>query len=447
MALATPAEAPIPELRGPTLLGNLRPFRRDRVALLQRAARTHPVVRMPMGVVRNLFVVSSPSLLHEALVAKQASFGKSPGLTVFLKPVLGDGLLSSSNEDHPRQRKRLAPVFAPKRIALYAETMTTIARAFTDALADGQTFELTEAMMALTLEVVGKTLFDADVTGDASEVGEAVTTAMEVTMSQMGSVLPIPPVIPTPANLRYRRAVARLDAVIYRIIEDRRRDGRDHGDVLSVLLATRDEADGTAMTDRQVRDEAMTLFTAGHETTANALAWTFYLLARNPDIRARLEAELDRLGGPPRYADLPNLPYALAVLKEAMRLYPPAYMLGRRALGQVLLGDHVVPRGAIVILNVIGMHHDPALFPEPERFEPERFLDDREVPRGAYLPFGAGPRVCIGNHFAIMEAHLLLATIARRVRLEIDAATAVGYEPLITLRPARGLVARAALRV
>jgi cytochrome P450 len=447
MALATPAVPPIPRLRGGTLLGNLTPFRQDRVGLLLEAARTNAIVGVPMGVIRNVFVLSTPALVHEVLVTKQASFTKSPGLTVFMKPVIGKGVLSASNDDHPKQRKRLAPVFAPKRIAMYGDTMATIARTFADRLEDGERLELTDAMMVLTLEVVGKTLFDADVRGDASAVGDAITTAMEVAMMQMGSIVPIPPSFPTPANVRYKRAVARLDSVIYRIIEDRRREGSDRGDVLSVLLETKDDG-GVGMTDVQVRDEAMTLFAAGHETTANALAWTFYLLAKNPDVRAKLEAEVDALGHAPSHADLPRLPYTLAVLKEAMRVYPPVYMLGRRALADVVIGDHAIDRGWIVVLNVIGMHHDPANFPAPSRFDPERFLGDREkaIPRGAYLPFGAGPRVCIGNHFALMEGHLLLATIARRARLEIETKGPIGQEPLVTLRPGRGLMARVALR-
>jgi cytochrome P450 len=447
MALATPALLPIPRLRGETLFGNLASFKQDRVGLLLQAARTNAIVGVPMGVVRNVFVVSTPALVHEVLVTKQASFSKSPGMTVFMRPVLGKGVLTASNEDHPRQRKRLAPVFAPKRIAMYGDTMAAIARTFAERLRDGEELELTDAMMTLTLEVVGRTLFDADVRGDASAVGDAITTAMEVTMLQMGSILPIPPSIPTPANLRYKRAVAKLDAVIYRIIEDRRREGSDRGDVLSVMLETKDEA-GVGMTDVQIRDEAMTLFAAGHETTANALAWAFYLLAKNPDVRAKLEAEVDALGHDPSFLDLPKLPYTLAVLKETMRLNPPAYMMGRRVLSDVMIGDHAISKGSIVIVNVMGLHHDPASFVAPGRFDPERFLGEREkaIPRGAYLPFGAGPRVCIGNHFAMMEGHLLLATIARRARIEIDKVGPIQQLPLVTLRPERGLMARVALR-
>jgi cytochrome P450 len=301
-------------------------------------------------------------------------------------------------------------------------------------------------MMRLTFEIVGKTLFDTEVDADASEVGEALTVAMECAMGQLESLVPVPPVVPTPTNLRYRRAVARLDKVIFRIIRERRAQGDDRGDVLSMLLAARDE-DGGAMTDAEVRDQAMTLFLAGHETTANAMAWTFHLLAKNPDVRERLEAELDALGRTPSYEDLAKLPYALACMKESMRLYPPAYVLARRAIKDVTLGEQRFRKGSILIISVIGIHHRDSLFPDAERFDPTRFLGDKEkqLPRCAYIPFGAGPRICIGNHFALMEAHVLLATLARRARFDHATSAPVSYEPLVTLRP-KELAMRVSLR-
>jgi cytochrome P450 len=409
---------------------------------------SHPdIVEMPMGIVRRLVVISSPSLANEVLTTKQSSFVKAPGLAVFLRPVLGDGLLTSEHGQHERQRRLLAPAFAPKRIASYAGTMVERAERFVSTLRDGDGLDLAESMMRLTFEIVGKTLFDAEVIGDAAAVGDALTTAMEVAMGQLGSMLPMPPVVPTPQNLKYRRAVARLDEIVYRIIRDRRAEGGDRGDVLSMLLAAKDE-DGTPMTDRQVRDEAMTLFIAGHETTANALAWTFYLLARHPEARQRMEAEVDALGGSPDYDALRMLPYTLAVLKESMRLYPPAYLLGRRPVEDTVIGEHVVKKKSIVLVSIIGIHRRPDLWPDPATFDPERFLGDTEkqLPRCAYMPFGAGPRVCIGNHFALMEGHLLLATIARRVRFELASTKPVEPEPLVTLRPKGGIAVRVARR-
>jgi cytochrome P450 len=356
--------------------------------------------------------------------------------------------LTSEGAVHTRQRKLLAPAFAHKRIASYAETMAERAARFAAGVDDGAEIDAAEAMMKLTLEIVGKTLFDAELGSDASAVGEALTTIMRTTLIQLGSLVPMPPFVPSPTNLRNRRAVARLDKIVYRIIRERRAREVDRGDLLSMLLATRDE-EGSAMTDKQVRDETMTLFLAGHETTANAMAWTLMLLAQNPDARAKVEAEVDALGRAPTYDDLKQLPYALAALKEAMRLYPPAYIVARRAIEPVTIGGHHVKKNTLVFVNILGIHHRPDVWPEPEVFRPERFLGDREkqLPRCAYVPFGAGPRICIGNHFALMEGHILLATILRRLRLDLVTSAPVESEPLVTLRPKGGLPMRATVRI
>jgi cytochrome P450 len=433
---------------GHPIFGHVGAFRTDRVGLLRRIGRESPeAVELPMGVFRRIVVVSDPVLANELLVTKQSSFVKAPGLAVFLRPVLGHGLLTSERPVHDRQRRLLAPAFAPKRVAAYAATMTERTDRLVDSLASGDTLDLTEALMKLTFEIAGKTLFDTEVGAAANTVSEAITTAMTIVMGQLSSVVPMPPVIPTPANLTYRRAVSRLDDIVFRMIDERRREGGDRGDVLSMLLASRDE-DGTAMTDRQVRDEAMTLLLAGHETTANALAWTFLLLARHPEARERLEAELDALGRTPEYDDLKRLPYTLAVLKESMRLYPPAYLLGRRAIEDTVLAGRRIKKWTVVLVNILGLHQRPEIWPEPERFQPERFLGDRErqLPKCAYLPFGAGPRVCIGNHFALMEGQLLLATMARRARFSLERDEPVACEPLVTLRPKGALSMRVNLR-
>lgn len=429
---------------GHPIFGHLAAFRDDRAGTLTRIARDHDAAKVRMGLMPFDFVViGSPALANEILGAKQESFRKAPGLTIFLKPVLGSGLLTSEGDFHARQRKLLAPAFAPRRVAAYARTMAERAERFSTGLGDGERLDLAEAMMRLTFEIVGKTLFDAEVDGDAAQVGQALTTVMECAMGQLGSLVPVPPAIPTPTNLRYRRAVAKLDAVVYRVIRERRADSADRGDVLSMLLAARDE-DGARMSDAQVRDESMTLFLAGHETTANALTWTFYLLAKKPEARAKVEAEVDALGHAPSYEDLTRLPYTLAVLKESMRLYPPAYVLARRAIEDVTIGTHRIAKGTICLVSVIGIHRRAELWPDPERFDPDRFLDDKEkqLPRCAYLPFGAGPRICIGNHFALMEGHVLLATIARHARFELTTDAPAQLEPLVTLRPKGGLPVR-----
>jgi cytochrome P450 len=429
-------------VRGHLILGHLRSFRHDRVGMQLRIGRSHPdVAALRFGLVK-VVIVGSPALAHELLSAKNESFVKAPGLSLFLRPVLGDGLLTSEGARHASQRKLLAPAFAQKRIAAYASTMAERAERWASTLREGAPLDAADGMMRITLDIVAKTLFDAEVGAEAEAVNEAVTTAMETVMAQMSSVVPIPPSVPTPRNLEGRRAVARLDAIVYRIIRARRGQG-DRGDVLSILLAAADERGG-GMTDRQVRDEVMTLFLAGHETTANALAWTLYLLARNPRERRMLESEIDALGRAPTYDDLARLPYTLAAFKEAMRLYPPAYSIGRRATAEVRIGDHVLPRGTIVLVNIMGIHRRPDVWPRPEDYRPERFLEgrDKALPRCAYMPFGDGPRICIGNHFALMEAHVVLATILRGRRFELASDAPVETEPLVTLRPKGGLPMR-----
>lgn len=266
-------------------------------------------------------------------------------------------------------------------------------------------------------------------------------------MGQVSSLIPIPPFVPTRTNRKNARAVAQLDAILYRIIRERRAQGGDRGDLLSMLLETKDEQGGT-MPDKQIRDEAMTLFLAGHETTANALSWTLYLLAKNPVARARLETELDTLGHTPSYDDLKQLPFMLAVFKEALRLYPPAYIIARRAVEDVIIGRHQIRKHTIVLINVLGIHRRADLFPNPESFDPSRFLGDAEkqLPRCAYMPFGAGPRVCIGNHFALMEGQVLLASLLKRLRFDLVSDVPVALEPLVTLRPRGGIQMRATLR-
>lgn len=439
---------PIPRvLGGHPVLGHLSSFRNDRAGIQLRIASEQPeIAKLRVGFIPTV-MIGAPSLANEVLATKHASFVKSPGLAVFLRPLLGNGLLTSERELHTKQRRFLAPAFAHRRIAAYASTMADRAARFAGSIADGSELDVSEAMMGLTLEIVGKTLFDAEVGADATEVGDAVTVAMECAVSQLSSLVPIPPFVPTRMNRKSRRAVAQLDAILYRIIRERRAQGGDRGDLLSMLLETKDEQGGT-MSDQQLRDESMTLFLAGHETTANALSWTFYLLAKHPAARARVEAEVDALGHVPSYDELKQLPFTLAVFKEALRLYPPAYIIARRAVEDVVIGRHQIKKHTIVIVNVLGMHRRPELFPDPEAFDPSRFLGDAEkqLPRCAYMPFGAGPRVCIGNHFALMEGQVLLASLSKRLRFDLVSNVPVAMEPLITLRPRGGVPMRATVR-
>ncbi len=418
--------------------------RNDRVGLLLGLSERHGDVASMnrLGGLIKVHFVSSADLAHEVLVDKADAFVKGYGLSVFAKPLLGNGLLTSEADFHRRQRRMMAPAFVHKRIADYAAVISARTEAATAGWADGATLDFSDAMMRLTLEIVGATLFGAEVGAEADEIGEALTTALKQAADALISFVPIPPSVPTPGNRRAKAAVARLDETVYRLIRERRKEGpgHDRGDFLSMLLLAQDEDDGSTMTDRQVRDEAMNIFVAGHETTANALAWTFYLLSQHPEIRARLEREVDEaLGGrAPLLADLARLPYALQVFKEAMRLYPPAFAVARRATREVMIGNYRFARNDLAIINIIGMHRRPDYFAEPMRFNPDRFAPEAEkaIPRYAYLPFGAGARVCIGNHFALLEGQLAVAAIAQRVRVDPPPGAArVEPEPMITLRP------------
>jgi cytochrome P450 len=437
-------QASIPRVSGLPLIGNLPEFRADRLGLYLRVTRECGDIGIYRVGPRRLILLNAPELAHAVLVEHADDFEKPALLRRYTKPVFGNGLLTSENEFHKRQRKLVAPAFQHRRIAAYAEVMAGYAEQLQRTWADGATTDVAQEMMRLTLWIVGKTLFDADVLSEADELGEALAVAMRSFNQRLGTLLPLPLSWPTPGNRRARQAIERLDATIYRMIRERRAKGRDHGDLFSMLLQTTYEDDGSLMSDAQVHDEAMTLFLAGHETTANALAWCWYLLAQHPAVYERLRAEVEGVlaGRRPTFADLASLPYTLQVFKEAMRLYPPAPVFGRRAVRPVVIGGHHLPPGAEVFISPYAMHRRPDCFPDPERFDPERFTPEAEarLPRYAYLPFGGGPRICIGNHFALMEGQIILAALAQAVTFELVAGQRVEPEPLITLRPRHGIL-------
>ncbi len=432
----------IPAVPGLPVLGNLLAFRRDRLAVQDAAARLGPIARITLAHIP-LYVVSSSELAHQVLVEQAASFHKSAGMAL-LRPLLGDGLLSAEGETHKRHRKLLAPAFAPRRLSSYGEVMIGETREQLARWSPGDRVDLASEMMEMTLAIAGRTLFGVDVRRDASTVAHALDLAMRSVVEGTSSPLQLGYHWPLPRHLRMKRAVKLLDDVVYRLIADGRKRGIDRGDVLSVLLLARDEDDGTALTDREVRDEVMTLLLAGHETTANTLTWTWYELGRNPDVLARLQAEVHAVAGtrPITTADLPELPWTAAVIDESMRLHPPAYMVGREAVRDVELGGYLLPQGSIIDVYIRGIHRRADYYPEPLAFRPERMLADAKKarPRHHYLPFGAGPRVCIGAHFALMEAQLALATMVQLARIR-PLNTFVAPEPLVTLRPRGGMPA------
>ncbi len=363
--------------------------------------------------------------------------------------LLGESLLTSEGETHRRQRRLIQPMFHHERIATYAEPMVRRAEDAAARWTDGAELDVHAEMAALTLAIVGETLFGADVDEERSAtVRRALTDTLAMFDRVYSPVFRVLARLPTPTMRRYRRIEADLDRVIDELIAERRATGASGGDLLSLLL--RAQEDGAGMADEQVRDEALTLFLAGHETTANALAWTWWLLSEHPDVEARLHAELERaLGGrSPTAADLERLGYARMVLSESIRLRPPAWAIGRRAIRDVRIGETDVPAGSIVVVAPWLLHHDARWWPEPEAFRPERWTPSESAgrPRGAFVPFGGGPRVCVGEPFAWMEGVLLLSTIAQRWRFRLVPGRAVEAQPVVTLRPRNGLPMRAERR-
>ncbi|HRE48119.1 MAG TPA: cytochrome P450 [Aggregatilineales bacterium] len=388
--------------------------------------------------------LNHPQHIHEMLVEKAKLFVRSRSQTQVISRLIGKSILTTDGDFWRRQRKLVQPAFHHKRIAGYADIMVKHTLTLAESWQAGEQRNAAHDMMEVTLAIVAESLFGADVRGAAQTVGKAVEEGQTAVTEQSFMFIPIPAWLPIPQNLAMRRSTEALDAVILPIIAERRKTGKDTGDLLSMLLLAVDDEDAAVrMTDEQVRNEAMTMFLAGHETTANALAWTWYLLGRNPDVEAKLHAELDRVlaGHTPTLDDLPNLPYTEMVIKESMRLYPPAWIITRSAVEDTTLGGFRVPKGTIAALSPYVTHRDPRFFPDPERFYPERFLKENEtkLSREAYMPFGDGPHICIGNMFAMMEARLILATLASRYRLVLPPNFTAEPLALIALRPRDGI--------
>jgi cytochrome P450 len=417
-------------------------FQRDPTGFLTRLAGNGDVAPFRLGP-QLAVLLSDPEDIREVLVARSKGFVKGRALER-AKRLLGEGLLTSEGEFHLRQRRLAAPAFHRQRVAAYGEHMARFADEQQAAWRPGQELDFSQEMMRLTLRIAGHTLFAVDTSASADEVYGAMHELLN-----LFTVVPLPLMdaveeLPLPGTIRFRAARDRLDRIIYGMIAERRASGEDRGDLLSMLLAARDaEGDGSGMTDRQVRDEALTIFLASHETTANALSWTFYLLSQHPEVAERLHAELDAaLGGrPPALDDLPRLRYAEQVLAESMRLFPPAWLLGRRAIEPFTIQGRAFPAGTVALMSQWVVHHDPRHYPDPYRFDPDRFAPEARAarPKFAYFPFGGGPRICIGEQFAWMEGTLVIAAIARRWRPELLPGHPVSLQPSVTLRPRHGL--------
>jgi cytochrome P450 len=431
-----------PGPRAKFLTGNLRELRRDALGLFLRCAREFGDVALIRIGLKRVYVLSHPRLIEEVLFNNPRNFIKHFG-TRMLRSTLGTGLLTSEGDFWLRQRRLIQPAFSRERISLYASVMIDFADQLTATWRDGETRDLHADMTRVTLQIIAQTMFGADVSEQAVTVGEAVADLIEGQIRRLNSVLPLPPILPTRANRRRRRSRYQIDAILYDIIHKRRQSQTVGNDLLGMLIrACDDQGNGAAMTDRQLRDEAITLFLAGHDTTALTLTWGLYLLARHPAVAEALANELDDVlqGRAPAVADLPRLRYTDMVIHEVMRLYPSAYVFGREAVAPCELGGYTIPAGGTILMSQWAMHRDPRWFEEPERFRPERWAAglERRLPKGAYFPFGGGPRVCIGNHFAMLEAVLVLASMARHWRFSVPPGEGdVKPKPMVTLRPSR----------
>jgi cytochrome P450 len=426
--------------------------------VLADAAATHgDVVRFELGPTAGhhvLHLIAAPEGAKHVLQDNQANYRKAFTYEA-LKMALGRGLLTAEGEHWKRHRRLVQPSFARRQIGGFADLMIESAEATGDrwktAADSGQTLDIGAEMTRLTLGVVSRSLFSTDLSEEAASVGRALGVVQEHAMQRLLS--PLGPVsirldaLPTPSSRRFKAALAQLDDLVYRLIAERRRECAGEagsGDLLARLMATTDEETGESLSDAELRDEVITFLLAGHETTANALAWTWYLLSADPEAERRLRTELDEvLGGRAPTADeADRLPYTSAVVAEAMRLYPPAWTIEREPLADDEIGGYAIPANSTVMVPPFVIHRRSGVWANPEGFDPQRFLGEgaAEIDKFAYFPFGGGRRVCIGREFALIEATLILASLARRYRFELAPAHRMALDPKITLRPANGVV-------
>ena len=427
----------IPVIDGRPLMGNLLEFRADRLGLLLKVSRIcGDIGAYYIGRTRKTFVNSAP-LVQKILMGHSDSLDKSLELRKFGTPLLGNGMLISDNSFNRRQRRLVAAAFQPSRMKAYAEVTAAYAERICRSWRAGQRIEVYREMARLTLWTVGKNLFDAEVFAEADELGNALTQAISGFDSQLRAFVPLTIHWPTPKNIAVARAIRRLNKTTLALIARRKADPTEHEDFLSSLLNASYE-DGSPMSDRQIQDEIVNFFMAGYETSATALTWAWYLLSQHPAIYARLRGEVDSVlrGRTPTSADLPELRYTLQVFKEVLRLYPPVPVFQRRVTQAVTVDDYYLPAGSTLVFSPFAMHRRADYFPDPERFDPDRFSPENEKrqPVHNWMPFGAGRRICIGNHYAIANGQIALATLAQRVVLHTKQPFP-GFDPMVTLRP------------
>jgi cytochrome P450 len=434
-----------PSPPGLPLLGHSVRFTRDPLAFLE-SLRAHGDMSFLRLGGADVYFLNDAGYVREVLTAQRQKFELSV-MRRRLEVILGQGLLTSRGELHARQRRLMQPVFRKSRIESYAGFMADYSERRVAAWRDGAELDITEEMMRLAMMIVAKSLFDHDVTDESDEVSRNVSAVLEFLTGMMSPLMYLKLRLPLPSTLRFKRARRALDAMIFRMIAHRRAHPTGGEDLLSLLMQATDQETHAQMDEQQLRDEIITLFSAGHETTANALSWAVYLLAQHPDAQEKVHAEVQAaMGERPHITagDVARLPYTRQVLLETMRLYPPVWFVGRLVLEDVTFGDYTLPRGANVLISQYLMHRDPRYFSDPLRFLPERWTDGfiASVPRGAYIPFSAGERHCLGESFAWLEALIVLATAVRRWRFDLIPGQDIRPKPSITLRPNRGIRVR-----
>ena len=431
----------IPEPKGHWLTGHMRPARERPLSYLLEITRQHgDIVKLRLGPQR-MVLVNSPEHVKHVLQEKQSRYGR-PAFVALMRRAVGNGLLFSEGDVWLRQRRILQPTFHRERIAGFAAIM---ARAVSERVAlwrarERSPLDLTRELEQLTFEIVGRALFASDLSSEARELGDAIVTTLRWLNERTLRPLAAPLFVPTRDNRSYRAAQRTFARTIQRMLDERRHAAADGGDLLSMLLAARDAETGHGMSDRQLRDEVLTFLIAGYETTSAALSWALILLAQHPEVAAKVRAEQRRVCGerPPRPEDLANMRFSRAVIDEVLRLYPPVFGLQRRATEDDTLAGHRIAKGSALLISPYALHRNPTLWRDPDAFDPERFVAEREQPqrsRFAYIPFGAGARQCIGNAFALMELQVLVPTLVAAFDLELDPSADITPDPRMTLRP------------
>ncbi|HXH17469.1 MAG TPA: cytochrome P450 [Chitinophagales bacterium] len=417
---------------------------RDPVGFLSSSPQRYPEMLRFRMLRHKVYVINHPELARYVLQENHKNYHKGDAYRV-LALLLGNGLINSEGEFWKRQRRLAQPAF-------HRDSLRRIGSIVTDSAMNmlqrwrkqnGQTINFTREMAALTIEIVAKALFTADVTpNDINTVWQSVNYLNGMAIRMIRNPLALPFWVPLPSYLKSKSDIGKLDKIVYGIIRKRRLGGTFAPDLLQLLLEARDEETGESMTEQQLRDEVMTIFMAGHETTVNALSWTWYLLKQYPDIEKKLKGESEKISGMfPAFDDLQSLKFGRQVIHESMRLYPPVYSIGRKMLSDDVIGNYFVPCDARILINIIGIHHHPQFWEQPENFRPERFenFDSKGNSRFAFIPFGGGPRICIGNNFAMMEMQLINALLSRHVHLELMSRD-IKPIPTITLKPGRGVM-------